>query len=528
MKRLVALLLTLVLVFTLAACQSSKTIENTTNPSVSNNSGTTTDPKPAKDTMKVAISVDPGSLNPYDRLENVGRQLWAPVYESLFAYGEGDLAPVPVLVDTYKFSEDQKVLTITLKKGVKFHNDAEMTAKDVLFTFEVIKNSSNKAKMGDIAWDNIKALDDYTVEIPYNSVQGLALYYLCNLYILPEAYMTSVPKEQWATKAIGTGPYKWGDFVEGSEYNLLRFDGYREPKKLEKIVVRIIPDSNVQKIELETGGIDLACGLQHGDVAKFANDANDGFAVMPSNTIAMLKLVHVFPDGQGPLADVRVREAINYALNLDAINKVVFSGLGSPAKAVYPSGIKAYTPANNLRSYDVNKAKALLAEAGFQNGLTIDFYTQNTTMYQLLTDVVVGMLADTGIKLNVIASDFGTQTGYMLSKKNPGIYAFRQYANGDPYILVDHFFSDDSQYSQNMGHRADEKFSDVQALRKEAFGIIDQDKRNEVYHKLMQIIYDRQYFTPLIEYADQIAYSESVKGFWMSGPIYHYEDAYFE
>ena len=152
---------------------------------------------------------------------------------------------------------------------------------------------------------------------------------------------------------------------------------------------------------------------------------------MPSNTIAMLKLVHVFPDGQGPLADVRVREAINYALNLDAINKVVFSGLGSPAKAVYPSGIKAYTPANNLRSYDVNKAKALLAEAGFQNGLTIDFYTQNTTMYQLLTDVVVGMLADTGIKLNVIASDFGTQTGYMLSKKNPGIYAFRQYANGD-------------------------------------------------------------------------------------------------
>ena len=91
MKRLVALLLTLVLVFTLAACQSSKTIENTTNPSVSNNSGTTTDPKPAKDTMKVAISVDPGSLNHYDRLEKLRGSFWAR-YMNIIAYGEGDFA----------------------------------------------------------------------------------------------------------------------------------------------------------------------------------------------------------------------------------------------------------------------------------------------------------------------------------------------------------------------------------------------------------------------------------------------------
>ncbi len=481
----------------------------------------------AKNSLTVAIAIDPGSLNPYDRLENVGRQLWNPVYESLFAYGEGDLAPTPVLVDTYEFSDDLKSLTLHLKQGIKFHDGEEMKASDVVYSFTMIRQKS-PAHMGDIDWDHIEATDDYTVQIPYNSVQGLALYYLCNLYVISEKHMTATPEAEWATSCIGTGPYMWGDFTEGAEYNLLRFDGYRETKKLDKIVVRIIPDSNVQKIELETGGVDLACGLQFSDLAAFKETSGNGIEVVPSNTIAILELINCFPKGQGPLADVRVRQAVSYALNRDAINKIVFSNLGAPATAIYPSGVSAYKMADNQRSYSAEKAKELLAEAGYPDGVTIDFYCQNTSMFQMLADVMTGMCADANITLNVVMSDFATLEGYMGSGEKPGIYTFRQYVNGDPYILINYFFSKDKVLFTQSGHDTDEKFQEALKLREEAFLLNDIGERNDVYHDLMQVVYDRAYYEPVIEYADLVAYNENVKGFWMAGPLYNYQDCYFE
>lgn len=481
----------------------------------------------ARDTMTVAISVDPGSLNPYDRLENIGRQLWGSVYESLFIYGKGDLHPEPVLVDTYEFSNGQKDLTLHLKQGVKFHNGDEMKASDVVYSFGMIHKKS-PGHMGDIDWDNIKALDDYTVFVPYNSVQGPVLYYLCNLYVVSEKYMTSIPEEKWSTDCIGTGPYKWGDFIEGSEYNLIRFDDYRDPKPLGKIVVRIIPDSNVQKIEMETGGVDLACGLQFSDLAAFVENKEDGVEVASSDTIAMLELINIFPGGEGPLADVRVRQAVSYALDREAVNKVVLNGLGAPATAIYPSGVLAYAPAKNQREYSVEKAKELLTEAGYPEGVTIDFYCQNTSMFQALADVMTGMCSEAGITLNVIMSDFGTMTGYMGSGQNPGIYTLRQYVNGDPYILLNYFFGEDMFLYSVSGYNTDEKIQEIYDLRKQALQLVDQEERNQVYHEIMQIVYERAYYDSLLEYADQVAYGEDLKGFWLAGPIFHYEDCYFE
>lgn len=230
MKRFISMLMVPVMVLSLTACSgggggaaASSAAQENSEKAAEASAGS------SKDTLTVAISIDPGSLNPYDRLENVGRQLWSPVYEPLFIYGEGDLRPSPVLVDTWEFSDDQKDLTIHLKQGIKFHNGEELKASDVVYSFGMIRQKS-PAHMGDIDWDNIKALDDYTVFIPYNSVQGLALYYLCNLYVLSEKHMTSISPEEWSTNCVGTGPYMWGDFIEGSEYNLLSFDGYREPK----------------------------------------------------------------------------------------------------------------------------------------------------------------------------------------------------------------------------------------------------------------------------------------------------------
>lgn len=532
MKRFTSFLLALVMALSLASCAGGGDA-----PAASGSAGAAgtassgaataaTADSAGKNSMTVAIAIDAGSLNPYDRLENVGRQLWAPVYESLFAYGEGDLVPEPILVDSYSFSDDQKVLTLELKQGILFHNGEEMKANDVVFSLGVMREKK-PSHMGDVDWDNIHAEGDYTVVIPFNSVQGNALYYLCNVYILCESYMTALDEDQWSTNCVGTGPYMWGDFTIGAEYELLRFKDYREEKKLDSINIRIIPDADVQKIELETGGVDMACGLQFTDLAAFKEDTADGVDVLPSNTIAILELVNIFKDPNSPLKDLRVREAMLYALDLETINNVVYAGLGAPATAIYPSGIVAYQKAEGLRGYDVEKAKQLLAEAGYPDGLTIDLYAQNTSVFQTLADVLVGMCSQAGITLNVISCDFASLEGYMNSGENPGVYTYRQYANGDPYILVNQFFDGVSATYKSSGYGEDEMFPQAAAARQEAMGLVDQDARNEAYHKLMQVAYDRLYYTPVVEYADNVAFTDSLQGFWMSGPIYHYEDCYF-
>lgn len=534
MKKAVIILLVLTMILSLAACggnaqapagsAANQTPESAGSAAAPSNAATPAEPKKE---MTVAIAIDAGSLNPYDRLENIGRQTWISVYESLFEYGQGDLVPKPVLVDTYEFSEDQKTLTLNLKQGVLFHNGQEMKAEDVVFSFDILR-VKKPSHMGDVDWDGIHAEGDYTVVIPFNSVQGNALYYICNLYVLCKSYMESIPDTEWSSNCIGTGPYMWGECVPGSEYELLRFDGYREKKALDKITIRVIPDADVQKIELETGGVDMACSLSFADAAAFAEDPNDGVNVTPSNQIAILELVNLFPDPNSPLADLRVREAILYALDLETINKVVYSGLGEAATAIYPSGVTAYKKADNLRTYNVEKAKELLAEAGYPNGLTLDLYAQNTTVFQTLADVLVGMGSQAGINFNVISCDFATLEGYMNSGENSGVYTYRQYANGDPYILVNQFFWPEGATVKAYKQYTDEKFQECVDARAEAMVLIDQAARNEAYHKLMQVAYDRLYYAPVVEYADQVAHSEAVKGFWMSGPIYHYEDCYFE
>lgn len=140
---------------------------------------------------------------------------------------------------------------------------------------------------------------------------------------------------------------------------------------------------------------------------------------------------------------------------------------------------------------------------------------------------MTGMCADAGINLNVIMTDFATLEGYMGSGEKPGIYTFRQYVNGDPYILINYFFSEDKVLFTQSGHNTDEYFEEACQLRAEAFALTDINERNEVYHQLMQLVYDRAYYEPVIEYSDFVAYRDDVKGFWMAGPLYYYQDCYF-
>lgn len=515
MKKIVAIILSFVMILSMTACGGNNNEE-------AQSEAVQSETTEVKDTLTVAISTDPGTFYPYYMLSGVGRALYTPVYESLFMYGE-DTTPEEVLVESYEIDEDGMGITLKLLQGVLFHDGTEMKASDVLFSINCLLNSNWAMNIGDINMDESYAVDDYTVYLKYNAAQGPLLYMLCNVYVISENYMSGVNEDDWTFNCIGTGAYTWGDYTSGSEYHLVKFEGYREEKDLNEIIVKIIPESSVQAVELETGAVDLAMGISWGDIAAYTEDDANGLTATYGAAIASFAMTA--STGAAPTDDYNVRLAFAKSLNLDAINSVVFSGQATPATNIYAYGIDAWEEAENQHTYDPEAAKQLLADAGYADGVSVDLYVVNSTSGTQAAEIIVGSAAEAGITVNVISCDASTLLSYMMTGA-PGFYLQILYTNGDPYLMLNSLSG--SFYSEILGYKNDEGYADVVSKYADALTIIDTEERNEVYRDVMQIAYDRCYTISLTDLSDVGVHSESLQGFWMGGPAYHYEDCYWQ
>ncbi len=371
MKKVVAIMLCAVMVLSLAACSQS----GNSSAAPAQSQGETDPGKDVKKTLDVAIVQDPQTIYPYNQLSGVGRALYTPLFEALFAYGGGEegVTASPLLCESYDVDDDHLGFTLHLKKGVKFHNGQEMTAEDVLFSFQCLLDCNWFSNCGDIDIENTKVIDDYTLYLKYKDVPGPFEYMMCNLYVLCKDYMEQVGKDNWTYNCIGTGPYMLDSYSQGVEYRFKKFDGYREEKKLDSITVHIINDASVQQVELETGSIDLAMGISFGDIEKYKSNTSDGYSTTNGPSIGSLALQGCFTN---EMADVRVRQAFAYACNREAVNQIAYQGLAVPATNVYAHGIPAWFEAENQYGYQPEKAKQLLKEAGYPDGITIDLYNR--------------------------------------------------------------------------------------------------------------------------------------------------------
>lgn len=520
MKKKIALLLAIAMLVSLSACGNNTT--NSSTDTLGQEETSESENTPVKDTLTVAIVQDPGTMYPYGMLSSVGRMLFTPVYEALFFYDE-NTSPVPVLVDTYDIDEDGMGITLKLKEGILFHDGSEMKANDVLFSLDCILASNWASNIGAIDRENCAVIDEYTVYLHWQSVQGPLLYELCNLYILSESYMTSIDEEDWTFNCIGTGPYMWGTYSAGTEYHLLKFDGYREEKAMKEITVRILPDSSVQTVEMETGNVDIAMGITYKDLSAYAEDENDGYSVTSGPLIGSFSMTASYTNEV--MQNEKVCEALACSLNLEAINQIAYAGMASPATNIFASGINAWEAAENQHTYDIEYAKQLLIDAGYPDGVTIDLYIINTTTAVEAAEIMINSCAEAGITLNVIPGDTASMAGYMYSGA-PGFYMQTLYTNGDPYIMLSRY---DGKliYKDVMNWGSMEEYDECNALYAQALTTLDEDARIELYREIMQLAYDKYMTIPVLDIADNAVHPDNLEGFWIGGPAYHYEDAYW-
>ncbi len=337
--------------------------------SSSDNSTGSTTAKASADVLKLGAVTDITSFDPAQSDVGHYMQYLQPVYDSLVRIDEsGEIRPM--LATSFKYVDPAKLkLVLELRKGVSFSDGTPFNAKAVVASLERFKKANGPRASALINVKKISAVDDHTVEIELSSPDPSLVYNLG----LVAGMITSPGAKQLSTQPVGTGPYVLdpGNSTPGDHYTFTRNEKYYEPEALpyDEIVIRPIGDPKALLNAVKTGQVDGAYGLP--DQVEEAESAGLNVVSSPGDWQGLFII-----DREGKttpaLADVRVRQAINYALDGDAILDVLAFGRGMPTTQIFYPDTPAYDPDLNDRyPYDPEKAKQLLAEAGYGDGLKI-------------------------------------------------------------------------------------------------------------------------------------------------------------
>ncbi len=340
----------------------------------------------------------------------------------------------PGLALSWKPGADGKSWTFKLRPGVKFHDGSEMTAEDAQFTlmegFRRPKAKSSRVRQFRKGIEEVQVIDRHTVKIvtarpwptfPYDmsnqpGIEGI---------VLPKAYIEKVGWDGFAQKPVGTGAWK---FVKHEVGNFVEFeavkDHWRMSPRFDRLRAVLVPEASTRVAMLKTGQVDVArISL---DEVQDVSKAGFKIAEDPQPTSVRIHLYATYYDKAGPVKDVRVRQALNLAIDKVEIVQTLLHGKGKPA-AVFPiSPISIGYPAD-LKPYphDPAKARKLLAEAGYPNGFSIKLFalpTAGFTQYRQLAEIVAGYWEVIGVKTSIVPTDIGAfRPLYIANPQSPKI-----------------------------------------------------------------------------------------------------------
>lgn len=374
------------------------------------------------DTLIIGTPEDPVNLDPATLFSLTTDSIFNSVFDRLEWRSEPDMQPALWLAESVEHTEPL-VWTVKLKPGIKFQNGAPLNAAAVKFAMERLPNVKGADmfyyNQADI--DHLEVVDDLTVAIHTKKPVQLLPFSIANgFYITEPGYYGSTPEETLATKPIGTGPYKLVEYVPDDHVTLERNDAYWGDKPaFQRVIWRVIPETATRLAELEAGNIDLATKVPFDQQSTVANMSN---AVAVPKATGRRVYVQMIQEPDSPLANPKVRQALNYAVDMDTIINTLLAG-STKRMATFPNPPNA-DPDLKPYAYDPEKAKALLKEAGYENGFKVDFWTGNG---RLTNDVkVVQAIADylgaVGVEANVQVLDNTVFKSRAFACQLPGLY----------------------------------------------------------------------------------------------------------
>ncbi len=379
----------------------------------------------AKDVV-VAVASNFTTLDPYDANDTLSQAVAKSFYQGLFGLDK-DMKLQNVLAESYTVSDDGLVYTIKLRQGVKFQDGTDFNAEAVKANLDRASNADNKLKRYNLYKNIAKtdAVDASTVKItlkePFSAFINI-LAHPATAMISPKA-LAQYGKEI-GFHPVGTGPYSLETWNQTDFVKVKKNPDYWQKglPKLDSITWRPVVDNNTRAAMLQTGEAQFAFPIPYEQAALLEKNSKLELVASPSIMQRYISLNVT----QKPFDNPKVREAINYAINRQALVKVAFAGYATPATGIVPPTL-AYAQSYPAWKYDPAKARELLKEAGFPNGFSTTLWSShNHSTAQKVLQFTQQQLAQVGIKAQLTAMDAGQRAAEVEAKgqKESGVRMF--------------------------------------------------------------------------------------------------------
>lgn len=359
----------------------------------------------AGSTLVIGIYQDVSQMNPIRTTSAANLRTTTQIVESLFRLDPETGALVPHLALGSEQIDDL-TLRVTIREGVSFSNGERVDAEAVKFSLETLAvEPTQVVALGPVSHVNI--VDEYTVDIVTDEpFPLLALSLALNGHVVPPAYYQDVGPDGFAAHPIGSGPFKFENRVAGQSITLVRNDDYwRGAMAFERLEYRPIPEDSSRIAALLAGEIDIATNVPASQYARLDNAEGVDVAKVLGFSAKMVILDSL--DGS-PIKDPRVRQAMNYAVDKELLLDVLYDGHGQVSTCQLSTPVFfGYNPNLEPYPYDPERARALLAEAGYPDGVTIDYKYRTSSGDGELTEAIASMLEDVGFSINHIILEGG-------------------------------------------------------------------------------------------------------------------------
>ena len=421
-----------------------------------------------KDSVTIGMVLEPPSLDPTTAAAAaIGEITHDNIFEGLTKI-ESDFSLTPQLAEKWTFSPDLESLTFELRHGVTFQDGATFTSKDVKFSFEraAAKDSTNKDKAFFASIELIDASDPYVVTLKFKAPSFQALYHLGlnTAVVLDEK---SAPGE--ATNPVGTGPYKFVAWNKGASATLEKWDGFRDAAKIavKRVTFRFISDPSAAMAAMLAGDVDLFPrfpGVQNIDLFK----ADPRFQVLIGGTEG--KTILAVNNKRKPLDDLRVRQALAYAIDRKAIIDGTENGLAPPIGSHLTPNDPGYVDLTGAYPNDPEKAKALLKDAGVTTPLQLTLTLPPPDYARKGGEIVAAELADVGIQAKIENVEWAQWLSGVYKDKNFDLTIISHVEPLDigVYANPDYYFQYDSQTFRDIFARCRRRRTSTPSRRRSA------------------------------------------------------------
>lgn len=491
------------------------------------------------DRLVVLIGDDPGSLDPAESMDPFTTAVYSASYETLVRYDAEKGEVKPLLADSWSVSPDATEYVFKLHPGIKFTDGTELTAEAVKTSFDrLIQMNKGPAYMY-ASVKKIEVVDPLTVKFVLKSPFAPFLYVLAQpaggVAISPKAIAEHDQGDRasgWLRDhMVGTGPYVLDNWVRGQQIILKQNPNYWrgwEGKHVKEIAIQVVKEQSSQRLLLEQGDADIL-----GDMAapRIPLSEFDKVSQLPGVKVTEYsgssELIIGINCLRGPTKDVRVRKALTYALDYDGIIKSIYFGHARPAQGPIPYGLWSHDASLPVFKQDLEKAKQLLAEAGYpKGGFTLKFTVEPNENYLKIAQAFATTLAGLGIKVDIQQLPWATELALLQDKdRAPELYItgwYGDYPDPDSYMYPLYHSASWGANGFNLGYY---KNAEVDRYIGEAQGISDQARRTELYQKAQKILVEEVPVLWVLNQTAIVAMRDWVKGFHYNpfGSIPYYD-----